>query len=450
MSEQLGSLPPGPHTPAVVNSVRIAHEPIKAVQKWQARYGDIFTVKLVGFGTGVYVADPIAVRSLFTGDQSDLQAGKANSVLAPMLGVHSMLTLDGPEHLRQRRLLSPRFNGSHIGKYRAIMRNLTMQEIASWQTGSQIALRERMRELTFDIICHVVFGVTEPVRIERLRKTVLALRGSSTLFFLLGIARADLGPLSLGARFAQRLRAADELLYEEIGRRRSEPDVEGRSDVLSLLVGARAEGDQGFTDTELRDILFTLLGAGHATTANSIAFAIDLLLHNPGVLARLQDALAAEGNDDQYLDAVIKESLRLRPVVDGAQRVLERPRTVAGWLLPAGAKVVAGVAGIHLREDLYPQASRFRPERFLQEGAESYTWLPFGGGIRRCLGAAFAQAEMAEVLRAVVMSVELRPLRDRPDRVVRGIILVPKHGVRVSVRRRVPVDTTGTAAFGRS
>ena len=235
---------------------------------------------------------------------------------------------------------------------------------------------------------------------------------------------------------------ADALLYEEIGRRRGEPDLEERPDVLSLLLRARDEEGRPMTDAELRDELFTMLGAGHETTATGLAFAFELLLRNPPALERLREEIAA-GEDDVYLDAVVKEALRLRPVIDAAERTLTVPRTVAGWELPAGIKVYPGIALVHLREDLYPRAEEFRPERFVDEGAESYSWLPFGGGIRRCIGAALAQAEMAEVLRVAVPAVRLRPLRAEADPVVlRGITLAPKHGVEVEVTERLPGAVT--------
>jgi cytochrome P450 len=203
------------------------------------------------------------------------------------------------------------------------------------------------------------------------------------------------------------------------------------------------------TSNELRDELFTMLAAGHETTATGLAFAFELLLRNPRVLARLREELEA-GKDDAYLDAVVQETLRLRPVLDAAERTLTVPRSVAGWELPAGVKVYPGIALVHMRDDLYPRAREFRPERFLEERTESYSWLPFGGGIRRCIGAALAQAEMAEVLRVAVPAVELRPLRERPDPVVlRGITLAPRHGVPVAVERSAsPVRRAPVAAVG--
>jgi cytochrome P450 len=438
------ALPPGPRVPAAFTTVRFARRPLEALREWHARYGDIFTIRMLGFGTGVYVADPDAIRELFTGEQSDLRAGEANSFMEPVLGPSSVLVLDGKEHLRQRKLLLPPFQGSRVAAFREVIREVAEREIQHWRPGTRLVLRERMRAVTFEVICRAVFGVTEPGRVERLRTTLGAVIDSSPIFMLARVARADLGPLSPGGRFVRRLRAADAALYEEIERRRREPDLAERSDVLSLLLRARDEQGQAMTDRELRDELFTLLGAGHETTATALAFAFELLLRNPPVLARLREELA-EAGDDAYLDAVVKETLRLRPVIDAAERTLTEPRVVGGWELPSGVKVYPGILLVQAREDLYPGAQEFRPERFLDDAAESYSWLPFGGGIRRCIGAALAQAEMAEVLRVVVPAVALRPLRAQPDPVVlRGITLAPRYGVRVAVEAR---NTGGAAAI---
>jgi cytochrome P450 len=346
-----------------------------------------------------------------------------------------VLVLDGPEHLRQRKLLLPPFQGSRVAGFRAVIREAAEREVATWHPGTRLVLRQRMRALTFEVICRAVFGVTDPDRVERLRAALVAVIDSSPLYMLSPLARRDLGPMSPGRRFGRLLRAADVLLLDEIARRRREPDLEERSDVLSLLLCAVDEDGRPMTDDELRDELFTMLGAGHETTATGLAFAFELLLRNPPALERLRSELDA-GGGDEYLDAVVKETLRLRPVVDAAERTLTKSRTVSGWELPAGIKVYPGIALVQMREDLYPQASEFRPERFLDDRAESYTWLPFGGGIRRCLGAALAQAEMAEVLRVAIPAVELRPVRDAADAVVlRGVTLAPRHGVEVDVQR---------------
>ena len=426
------ALPPGPRTPAFVNGALLVRRPLETLLGWYERYGVAFTVSYPVFGTGVYIADPDAIRQLFTGDQSDLHAGEANAPLSPVLGDHSVLVLDGREHLRQRKLLLPPFQGSAVRSFREVIREVAEREVAGWRTGSEVVLRERMRTLTFEVICRAVFGVTEPERVERLRAALLAVVDSAGSFAFPDFMQRDLGPWSPWGRLQRRLRAADLLLYEEIRRRRGADDLDERGDVLSLLLRARDEDGNGMSDVELRDELMTMLAAGHETTATSLAFAFDLLLHNPQKLARLREDLEAGG--DEYLDAVATETLRLRPVIDAAERTLKAPRTLAGWELPVGIRVYPAIAIVHYRDDLYPQPREFRPERFLDEGAESYTWLPFGGGIRRCIGAALAQAEMAEVIRVVLDRVELAPVRSEPDPVVvRGITMVPRHGVPVRV-----------------
>jgi cytochrome P450 len=429
------SLPPGPRAPAPITTARFARRPLDALRRWHRRYGDVFTVRYLGFGTGVYVADPGAIRELLTGDQSDLLAGEANSILEPVLGRHSVLVLDGPEHLRQRKLLLPPFQGSRVAAFRDVIREAAEREIERWRPGEELVVRERMRALTFEVICRAVFGVTEPARVERLRVALVAVIDMSTIVMATPLMRTDLGSFSPGGRLARRLRAADALLYEEIARRRAQPDLAERTDVLSVLLQARDEDGRGMTDPELRDELFTMLAAGHETTATGLAFAIELLLRHPEVLARTRAAIDAD--DGPYLEAVGKETLRLRPVIDAAERTLTRPRTVAGWELPPGIKVYPAIALVHYRPDLYPEPDAFRPERFTGDGAESYAWIPFGGGIRRCIGAALAQAEMTEVLRVVASRVDLEPMREAPDPVVlRGITLAPKNGVPVRVVRR--------------
>jgi cytochrome P450 len=429
-----GPLPPGPRAPAAVNMARLVQRPLESLVGWRERYGDVYTVPLLVFGVGVYVSDPEAIREMLTGDQSDLHAGEANAPLAPVLGDKSVLILDGREHLRQRRLLLPPFQGSAIQGFRTVIREVAEAEVDRWRAGDRFVMRERIRALTFEVIVRAVFGVTERERIERLRSALVSVLDMQAVFVLPGALRRDLGRWSPWGRFQRRLKAADALLYEEIARRRSESDLEERTDVLSLLLRARDEEGRAMTDIELRDELMTMLLAGHETTATGLAFAFDLLPRNPRALSRLRDEL--DGDDDTYLDAVVTETLRLRPVIDAAERTLTKPRTIGGWDLPAGIRVYPAIAVVHLREDLYPQPYEFRPERFIEGEAESYSWLPFGGGIRRCIGAALAQAEMAEVIRTVVSRVDFEPTRPDPEPVVmRGITLVPRHGTPVLVRR---------------
>jgi cytochrome P450 len=426
-------LPPGPRAPATVNTAKLALRPIESLLGWHRRYGDVVTVPILIFGTGVYVADPAAIREMFTGDQSDLRAGEANAVLSPVLGDHSVLVLDGAEHLRHRRLLLPPLKGAAMHGNRQIIRDVAEDEVARWNVGDTFAMRERMRALTFEVIARIVFGVSEPARIARLRLALTALIDSTALLIAPSPLRRDLGRFSPWGRFARLRQRADALVYEEIALRRGQAGAE-RSDVLSLLMAAGDEDGRPLTDAELRDELMTMLLAGHETTATGLAFAFDLLLHHPDVLARL----AGDLDDTAYLDAVVTESLRLRPVIDAAQRTLKQPRVIAGHEVPAGVRVYPSIVATHYREDLFPEPTAFRPERFL-EGGRPAAWMPFGGGIRRCIGASLAEAEMAEVLRVVLSRVQLRAVRPRADPVVmRGVTLVPRHGVRVQVSRRSP------------
>jgi len=405
---------------------------LQSLLGWRERYGDVFTVPLLVFGVGVYVCDPNAIRGMLTGEQSDLHAGEANAPLSSVLGERSVLVLDGREHLRQRKLLLPPFQGPAIQNFRTIIRDVAAAEVSNWREGERFVMRERMRALTFEVIVRAVFGVSERDRIERLRSALVSVLDMQAVLFLPDMLRHDLGRFSPWGQFQRRLQAADGLIYEEIALRRSEPDLEDRTDVLSLLLRARDEDDQPMADVELRDELMTMLLAGHETTATGLSFAFDLLLRNPRVLGRLRDEMVAD--DDTYLNAVVTEALRLRPVIDASARTLTKPRTIGGWDLPAGIRVYPAIAVVHLREDLYPQPHEFRPERFVDGEAEPYAWLPFGGGIRRCIGASLAQAEMAEVIRTVVSSVDLQPTRPDPEPVVmRGITLVPQHGTPVLV-----------------
>jgi cytochrome P450 len=429
------ALPPGPRTPSPILTALFLARPTQMLTRWQRRFGDMATVKFMGFGKGVYVSDPEVIRELFTGDQSDLYAGEANSFLAPIVGRHSVLVLDGPEHLRQRKLLLPPFQGSRVNAFRSIVRDAAQREVDTWRPGQELVLRDRMRALTFDVICRAVFGVYEPDRVERLRAALSAVIDTPTLVMAVAALRKDLGAWSPGGKLARRLAHADALIYEEIERRRGAPDLAELTDVLSLLLSARDEDGKPMTDAELRDELVTMLGAGHETTATALSFGLDQLMHNPATLERLREAIAEDGGD-AWLEAVMRETMRFSPVIDAAQRTLTKPRRVGGWDLPAGLKVYPAIVLVHRRPDLYPEPDVFRPERFLDREIESYAWLPFGGGIRRCIGAALAQAEMVEALRVIVPRVDLQPVRSDPDPVVlKGITLAPKHGVRVRVLR---------------
>jgi cytochrome P450 len=281
-----------------------AQRPLQTLAAWQRRYGDIFTVRFPGLGSGVYVAEPEAIRSLFTGDQSDLVAGEANSIVAPIVGPRSLLVLDGDEHERQRRVLLPPFQGEHVAGYRALARELAEREVSRWRPGQRLVLRHRMRRLTFEIMCRAIFGDAEPSRIERLRAALIDVIDSNPVYLLTSAARTDFGPLSPGRAFTRRLAVADTLIEEELSRREQGDRDGSTGGVLALLLSAHSRAGERANASELRDQIVTLLAAGYETTATAMTFALEFLLRNPDVLARLRAAIAAS-ESDEYVDAVV-------------------------------------------------------------------------------------------------------------------------------------------------
>src|SRR3954452_19235756 len=363
------------------------------VKRWR-RYGDVFTSRFPIFGDVVYVAEPGFVKEVFTGDPSTFHAGEANSLaLGDALGEHSLLTLDEDRHMSQRKLLLPPFHGEAVRRYVEVMAEATEREVARWPVGKQIELRPRMQAITLEVILRAVFGVSEDERMDLFRERIPPLGETTSILNWIPFMDRDLAGLTPAARFRKALAAVDELIYAEIADRRADPEggTNDRDDVLSLLLRARHDDGSPMTDTELRDELMTLLTAGHETTATGLAWAFERLLRTPRVLDQLTRSL----DDDDYVDAVVKETLRVRPVIVDVARKLTRETVVAGWRLPAGTLVLPAIAVLHMRPDLYDAPTEFRPERWLEnDGPESYAWIPFGDGVRRCIGASFAQVEM--------------------------------------------------------
>jgi cytochrome P450 family 135 len=428
-------LPPGSKAPAAVQAVRYARNPLGFLSGEQRRFGDIFTVRFPFFGRIVYVTRPDLVKAVFTGDPAHFHAGEANAtVLEPALGPNSVLTLDDEPHMRQRKLLLPPFHGDRVQRYGELIVAMTRREMESWPVGEPFALRPHTQRITLAVIMRAVFGVHDEARLERFERLIddFAKRvGVITSFPML---RRNLGPGSPWPRFLRSRAALDEFIYEEIRLRRAEPGREERDDVLSLLMGARDEDGRPMSDQELRDEMVTVLGAGHETTATGLAWAVERLVRNPAVLAKLRESLAA--GDEEYLGATVKETLRARPVIVDVARKLKAPASIGGYELPAGQFVLPAIAALHYRDDLFPQPEQFRPERFLDGKADNYAWIPFGGGIRRCIGAAFAEYEMRTILREFVERAELRPGDPKPERVkVRNITLAPARGTRVVLER---------------
>jgi cytochrome P450 family 135 len=429
-------LPPGPDWSLPRTTWRWWNEPLRTLEECRARYGDMFTIRLPHEGTWVFVSDPEAVKQVFTGDPNLLHAGAANIVLLPVLGEQSVLLLDEPEHMAQRKLMLPPFHGKRMQAYREVMAEAAAREIVRWPTDAPVRMRPRMQAVTLEVILRAVFGIEEGERLVRLRGQL-----RSTLNLLSNPRRAlfmvVLGPdrLRRFPPFRRKLDRVDRLLFEEISSRRGAADLAERDDILSLLLQATHEDGRPMSDRELRDELMTLLVAGHETTATGLSWAIELLARHPEELERLE-ADVAEG-DGAYLDAVIKETLRLRPVISLVLRKLVEPMEIGGRLLPAGVSVAPSIYLMHRRPDIYPEPERFRPERFLEQPAGTYTWIPFGGGVRRCLGGAFAEFEMQVVLRQLVSRRSLRPIGTEPEHSVRSTITnVPSRGAEVIAASR--------------
>lgn len=402
------------------------------MERCQRRYGDIFTVRIAQEGTWVFLADPAMVKQVFTGDPHVFHAGEGNMILLPVVGHHSVLLLDDERHMAQRKLMLPPFHGERMQRYGELMREIAEAEVARWPRGEPVRLRPHMQELTLEIIIRAVFGIQEGPRLAELRSALGHLldetssRRAMLLIALLGPHRLSRSPL-----LRRELDPIDRMIIEEIRTRRRAADLAERDDILSLLLQARHEDGSPMEDRELRDELMTLLVAGHETTATSISWALERLARHPEKLDRLR-AEVRDGSDE-YLDAVTKETLRLRPVLPLVARRLTAPVEIGGHQLPAGVTVTPCIHLIHRRPDVYPDPRAFRPERFIEKPAGTYTWIPFGGGVRRCIGASFALFEMNQVLATVVDRVDLRP-HGAPERVRRrAITLTPERGTEVVV-----------------
>jgi cytochrome P450 len=427
--------PPGPRLPAALQALRYARDPLGFLIKLHRHYGDVFAVSFPFFDRLIYAADPALVKALFTGSPEQFHAGEANAtVLEPALGPNSVLTLDETPHMRQRKLLLPPFHGDRIGRYGELIREITMREMERWPVGEAFPLRPHTQRITLAVIMRAVFGVDDEERLLRFSRLIDEFSSRISVVTAFPALQRDLGRRSPWGRFLRARAALDELIYEEIAIREGEAGTMDHNDVLSLLLGARDEDGSPMSDEELRDELLTILAAGHETTATGLAWAMERVLRTPRVLERLRESVAA--GEDSYLDATIKETLRARPVIVDVGRKLTAPAEIGGYELPAGSYAMAAIAALHYREDLFPSPEQFRPERFLDRRADTYAWVPFGGGVRRCIGASFAEFEMRVVLRAILERTELRAPDPAPERIrVRNITLAPGKGSLVALDR---------------
>jgi cytochrome P450 len=407
-------------------------------------YGDVFTVRMApGNRMIVMLADPDDIRTVFSGPASVFHAGEGNAIVGPVMGPHSVLLVDEEDHRRVRRLLMPAFHGSALRGYQNLITELAAAEADRWPAGHVFRAHDRMHALTLEIILQVVFGVTDDQRLARLRPLVRHIANIGPMV-MIGWAYPGLLRYWPWQRYVAAQRELDTLLYAEIADRRGATDLAGRDDVLSrLLRTADADETEPLTDAELRDQLITLLLAGHETTATALAWALHELTRRPAELRKAQ--AAADRHDNEYLTAVAKEALRLRPVVFEVARKLTEPVVVGGYRVPRGAVVAPAIGLVQTDPRHHADPGAFRPERFLTDMPAANTWIPFGGGVRRCLGAGFALLEATAVLGEVLRRYDIRPDRRVPERQkARNITLVPSRGTRIAVRPRREHGTATT------
>ena len=439
-------LPPGPSYPSLVHAIGFWTRPLAWLERSRARYGKRFTTRFPLSPYFVIISDPDELKQVFTAPPDVLHPGQGARILEPIVGKNSVLLLDEDAHMSQRKLMLPAFHGKKMAALNDLMEEVTEREVASWPGDEPLALHPRMQRLTLEIILRAAFGLDPGPRLEALRDAL-----AEMLSF--GDHPVSLVPLPTEGPVAAALARvvptlgrldtlqalSDRLIFEQIAERRAEGG-EDRDDVLAMLLAARHEDGSPMSDQELRDELMTLLVAGHETTASSLAWAFNVLPRNPGVLATLADEVRA-GDGDEYLTATIHETLRARPVLPNAQpRYTVKPITVGGFDYPEGICLVPNAYLVHHDADIYPDPYSFRPERFLDEGPGTYTWIPFGGGRRRCLGSSFAMAEMKLVLKTVLAQRDVHAdgALELPRR--RSITIRPAAGARASLpaRQREP------------
>ena len=447
------SLPPTLPLPHVAQGLYYAYRPVEFMERCRERIGPVFTVRFPRYHPEVMFTHPDAIKEIFTGPAHDLHAGEVNAILEPLVGANSLLLLERERHLRERRLLLPPFHGERMHTYGTVMRRTSNAAIDRMPVGERFSLHPFMQELTLDIILETVFGVTAGEQFERIRAALTELLECATNPLLLfPLFQVNLGRLTPYARTVELKEEIDQILFAEFAKLRRE-GTEGRTDILSMLIDARDEDGLPMSDQELRDEMMTLLVAGHETTATALAWSMFRILRDPRVLRTVRDELE-EGSDGTsvdvdralklpYLDATIKETLRLNPVIPNVGRVLKKPMTIGGVDLPEGCSAVPALYLTHREPSLYPDPLSFQPERFLDKKPNPYAFFPFGGGRRRCIGMAFAMYEMKIALAQLILrcDLELEPgYRGRIRR--RSITLTPEDGVLLTMKHRRPTSAS--------
>ncbi len=443
--------PPGPRAPAFLQTLAWSLAPTWVMDRCARRIGEAFTLTFSPSGMQlVLISDPQDVKTLFTAPPEIAPSATGNSPIRPVMGERSVLVLTGREHLRQRKLLLPPFHGERMREYEQTIVDATRADMASWPLGVPMHLQERTRAITLEVILRAVFGV-EAERMDAMREAIAGLLAPMNSLRMVWLALRRMSLERPTGAIGRALDQLDETIYAELSRRRVQQDLAERTDILSLLMQARDEDGEPMTDEELRDELVTLLLAGHETTATSVAWAIERLVRHPQKLARLVAEIDADPDGgERYANAVVNETLRVRPVVPVVARMLTEDFELAGRVLPAGTRVMPSIYLTNRNPRVYDAPAEFRPERFLDDTPDTFSWIPFGGGIRRCIGASFAQLEMKLMLRTMLGELEPSvPVARLPlRRAARGagpggelirrraITLVPARGARVVWRER--------------
>jgi len=432
------SLPPGPRMPRALQALGWAKRPYPLMKRCRERYGDLFTLRIAHAGNWVFLCDPEDVKTVFTAPQGTLGVALANPLLEPVLGPRSVMLLEEPEHMQRRRLMLPPFHGQRASADAEMMAAVVREEVRRWPAGEPFELWPRMQAITQEVIVRSVFGPDDEGHLTRVKKLLHGLTATLNEPRRLSLAAA-LGPrwLAHDSGFRAAKRPLEAALLAEVDRRRRAGE-NGRKDIVSLLIDARYEDGSPMSKADLRDELMTLLTDG--PTSSSLAWTFERLLRHPEKLARLQEEVRGEDGDGPYLDAVVKETLRLCPPVPVVVRRLLKPLELGGHELPAGTIVAPCVYLIHRDEKIYPHPRRFEPERFLEQPPGTYTWIPFGGSTRRCLAATYAELEMKRVLRTVLGEVDLRPADSDSEHARRSAIsFSPDRRGRVIAEPRAPV-----------
>lgn len=441
-------MPPGPRSPVLMQTARYVRDPFKFLESCQRRYGDggSVTIDILGFGKTVWVTDRALIKEVFSRDE-EMPLSPAGNLVKPIFGSKSVTGLDGHAHLERRKLLLPRFHGAAIAGLEADFTAATERTMERWVAGEEVELHPEMYRLTMDFLFEVLLSVTDRDETDELTTASMELISMMSLCAVGDWIRRDLGPASPWAYFLRRRRKLDGLLYAHIeSRREAVRSGDAPEDILTMLIEARFDDDTELSDEQIRDELVTLIVAGSETTATSMAWTFDLLMHRPGAIARVVTEAAV--GEHTFTDAAIKESLRLRPPVIAAGRVTSRTVELGPWTIPEGVRIWTPMSLIQRDPEVYEHPNEFRPERFIDQKPPPYMWIPFGGGVRRCLAAPFAMLEMRVVVQTVLSRLKLTPLSETVERTrAEGAIIVPAGGVRVRVepreraeRQRNPLD----------